>query len=36
MGHLPDPIERHFSGKVLDGFSLEYAVEDHPLGTAGA
>ena len=35
MGYLPDPIERYFAGKNLDGFSIEYVVEDHPLGTAG-
>ncbi len=35
MGYLPGPIERYFAGKDLDGFSLEYVVEDHPLGTAG-
>lgn len=35
MGYLPDPIKRHFAGQNLDGFSLEYVVEEHPLGTAG-
>lgn len=35
MGYLPDPIRRYFDGEDLGGFSLDYAVEDHPLGTAG-
>jgi mannose-1-phosphate guanylyltransferase len=35
MGYLPDPIREYFSGQDLGGFSLEYAVEDSPLGTAG-
>ena len=35
MGYLPCPIRQHFIGQDLDGFSLEYVVEEHPLGTAG-
>jgi mannose-1-phosphate guanylyltransferase len=35
MGYLPEPIRRHFAGRDLNGFSLDYAVEDRPLGTAG-
>jgi len=35
MGYLPDPIQAYFAEWELDGFKLQYAVEDHPLGTAG-
>ena len=35
MGYLPDPIREHFQGKDMNEFSLQYVVEDHPLGTAG-
>ena len=35
MGYLPDPIQNYFAGRDLDGFSLEYVVEEQPLGTAG-
>lgn len=36
MGYLPDPIEEYFAGREdLDDFSISYAVEDRPLGTAG-
>lgn len=35
MGYLPEPIQRYFSGQDLGEFSLEYEVEDYPLGTAG-
>jgi NDP-sugar pyrophosphorylase family protein len=35
MGYFPDPIQGYFAQQELDGFSLEYVVEDHPLGTAG-
>jgi mannose-1-phosphate guanylyltransferase len=34
-GYLPDQIEASF-GVEHDGMSLEYAVEDEPLGTGGA
>ena len=34
-GYLPDQIEAGF-GTHHDGLSLEYAVEDEPLGTGGA
>jgi mannose-1-phosphate guanylyltransferase len=35
MGYLPDPIRRYFEGQELNGFSLDYVIEDRPLGTAG-
>jgi mannose-1-phosphate guanylyltransferase len=35
LGYLPDPIQRYFQGQDLNGFSINYAVEDHVLGTAG-
>src|SRR3712207_5418532 len=35
LGCLPDPIQRYFLGQDLFGFSIDYAVEDHALGTAG-
>jgi mannose-1-phosphate guanylyltransferase len=35
MGYLPDPLQGYFARQELNGFSLEYVVEDHPLGTAG-
>ena len=35
LGYLPDPIQEYFEGKDLDGFSIDYAVEDTALGTAG-
>jgi mannose-1-phosphate guanylyltransferase len=35
MGYLPDPIQRYFLDRDLDGFSLNYVVEERPLGTAG-
>ncbi len=35
MGYLPDPIRHHFEGQEMNGFSLRYVTEDHPLGTAG-
>src|SRR3712207_7468199 len=35
LGYLPDPIQSYFEGQELDGFSINYAVEDHALGTAG-
>jgi mannose-1-phosphate guanylyltransferase len=35
MGYLPHSIQRYFVERDLDGFSLEYVVEDQPLGTAG-
>jgi mannose-1-phosphate guanylyltransferase len=34
-GYLPDQIEAVFGGEH-DGMTLEYAVEDEPLGTGGA
>jgi mannose-1-phosphate guanylyltransferase len=35
MGYLPEPIQHYFADKDLDGFSLDYVVEEQPLGTAG-
>ena len=35
LGYLPDPIQEYFDGRDLDGFSMDYAVEDRALGTAG-
>jgi mannose-1-phosphate guanylyltransferase len=35
MGYLPDAIQRYFADQDLDGFSLDYVVEERPLGTAG-
>jgi mannose-1-phosphate guanylyltransferase len=35
LGYLPDPIQEYFEGKDLDGFSIDYAMEDTALGTAG-
>ncbi|MBA2533904.1 MAG: NDP-sugar synthase [Rubrobacter sp.] len=36
LGYLPDPIQAYLCGKQdLDDFSVDYAVEDHALGTAG-
>jgi mannose-1-phosphate guanylyltransferase len=36
LGYLPDPIQNYLRGKQdLDSFSVDYAVEDHALGTAG-
>src|ERR687894_27115 len=35
MGYLPDPIQEYFNEWDLNGFSIDYAVESRPLGTAG-
>src|SRR5918998_6216469 len=35
MGYLPAPIQEYFDEWDLSGFSIDYAVEDRPLGTAG-
>ncbi len=35
LGYLPDPIQEYFDQKDLNGFSIDYAVEDTALGTAG-
>jgi mannose-1-phosphate guanylyltransferase len=35
MGYLPDHIRRYFADQQLDGFSLQYVVEEYPLGTGG-
>ncbi len=35
LGYLPDPIQEYLCEHDLQGFSVDYAVEDHALGTAG-
>ncbi len=36
LGYLPDPIQAYLrEQRDLEGFSVDYAVEDHALGTAG-
>lgn len=35
LGYLPDPIQEYFDRQDLRDFSIDYAVEDHSLGTAG-
>jgi mannose-1-phosphate guanylyltransferase len=36
LGYLPDPIQAYLRNQQdLDGFDVDYAVEDHALGTAG-
>lgn len=35
LGYLPDQIQAYFASQDLGGFSIDYAVEDYPLGTAG-
>ncbi|MDQ4064237.1 MAG: NDP-sugar synthase [Actinomycetota bacterium] len=35
LGYLPDPIQDYFQRWDMGGFSIDYAVEDHALGTAG-
>jgi mannose-1-phosphate guanylyltransferase len=36
LGYLPDAFESHFPDGRFGDLKLRYAVEDHPLGTAGA
>jgi NDP-sugar pyrophosphorylase family protein len=36
LGYLPDAFEEHFPAGRFGDLVLRYAVEDHPLGTAGA
>ncbi len=36
LGYLPHAFEAHFADGEIDGVKLHYAVEDEPLGTAGA
>jgi NDP-sugar pyrophosphorylase family protein len=36
LGYLPDAFESHFPDGRFGDLVLRYAVEDHPLGTAGA
>jgi NDP-sugar pyrophosphorylase family protein len=36
LGYLPDAFETQFPGARFGDLELRYAVEDHPLGTAGA
>jgi mannose-1-phosphate guanylyltransferase len=35
LGYLPTPIQEYLAGCDLDGFSVDYAVENRTLGTAG-
>ena len=36
LGYLPDPIQAYLHGRQdLDGFTVDYAMEDRALGTAG-
>ena len=35
LGYLPDPIQEYLAGCDLEGFCVDYAVEDNALGTAG-
>jgi mannose-1-phosphate guanylyltransferase len=35
LGYLPDPIQEYLAEHDLSGFSVDYAVEDRALGTAG-
>jgi mannose-1-phosphate guanylyltransferase len=35
LGYLPTPIQEFLAECDLDGFSVDYAVEDNALGTAG-
>jgi mannose-1-phosphate guanylyltransferase len=35
LGYLPDPIQSYLAECDLNGFSVDYAVEDRALGTAG-
>ena len=35
MGYLPDAIEQHFHANPIEGVTVRYIVEDHPLGTGG-
>jgi mannose-1-phosphate guanylyltransferase len=35
LGYLPTPIQEYLAECDLDGFSVDYAVENHALGTAG-
>ena len=36
LGYLPDAFREHFVGDVFGSMRLTYAVEEEPLGTAGA
>ncbi len=36
LGYLPDAFEAHFPEGRFGDLTLRYAVEEHPLGTAGA
>jgi mannose-1-phosphate guanylyltransferase len=35
LGYLPTPIQEYLAERDLEGFSVDYAVEDRTLGTAG-
>ncbi len=36
LGYLPDAFEEYFHENPIDGVMVDYAIEDKPLGTAGA
>lgn len=36
MGYLPDPFLSAYPSRRIDGVEVEFAIEDEPLGTAGA
>lgn len=36
LGYLPDAFEEYFTNNPYSGVNISYAVEDEPLGTAGA
>ena len=36
LGHMPEPIRRHFGDGSRFGVQMTYRTEPHPLGTAGA
>jgi len=36
MGYLPDPFVDAYPSKRIGGVEVTFAIEDHPLGTAGA
>ncbi|MFN8015355.1 MAG: NDP-sugar synthase [Acidimicrobiia bacterium] len=36
LGYLPDTFEEYFHTNPIENVHIEYAIEDNPLGTAGA
>jgi mannose-1-phosphate guanylyltransferase len=36
MGYLPDPFVEAYPARTIGGVDVTFAIEDHPLGTAGA